>query len=153
VAQNTIKLAFYGIPGVELEGIVSGTSVTPGQLVELQPDGTYALASVADGFTTKTVAVENPYGAPPTPNGIKDIEFPYTAGNKLYMIQARPGDVMYMLLAASLACAVGEPLASNGDGNLLVSSWAAVDAGGIVGSCLEAVTLAAFVQRIKVEMV
>ena len=99
MSNNTIKLAFSGIPGVEIEGIVeTGETILPGMLITQLPAGTYVPYS-ASATEQKPVpilvAVENPYSGN---YGTKQIDTPYNAGDRVYLVNHRPGDVMYMFL-------------------------------------------------------
>jgi hypothetical protein len=132
MAQNTIKLAFYGMPGPEIEGIVNaGETLLPGHIVTMINNGTYGWNTYSGEFAPKIIVVENPYVAPEATT--LPIDTPYEAGDRVYMVYGRPGDVLYMLATSGLALFPGDVLLNNGDGTLYKGNWAAATAGCVVG--------------------
>jgi hypothetical protein len=136
MANNTIKLAVYGIPPVELEGTAADTIVL-GQLCEWFPAGDIRRPSTGfDGFVTKMVAVEDSFSGMSLGGNDFTTATRYTSGQKMFMIQARPGDVMWMWLLSGESSLIGEPLCSTGTGS--VTPIGANN--NIIGVALEAVT-------------
>ena len=143
MANNTIKLAVYGLPPVELEQTCS-VAVDPGMLLTRLTDGTIAPHNRVDFFTSpKLVAVENIFEG-------KTISDQYAAWEKVWFIGARPGDVMWMWLAAGEDADIGSILISNLDGTLAVGAAPHL-ASSIVGTSLENLGVGGL-QRIKVEI-
>lgn len=147
MANNTIKLAVYGIPPVELEEVAIGT-ITPGMLLARNTAGLVLPHNLADGIAQQLVAVENlvDVKAPAT----KAIDTDYVTGEKVYIICARRGDQMWMLLENLEVTEIGSVLTSAGNGKLQVNA-APVLPNSVVGFALEAITAGAQT-RIRVEI-
>ena len=146
MANNTIKLAVYGIPPVELEQISSGAAVTPGMLLIRAIGGTVVLHNVADGFASPPlVAVEDVLSGA----GIDDL---YAVDANVFFIGARPGDVMWMWLATGQTSAIGNQLVSAGSGHLAVAGVGPFTDGAVIGTALEVVDASGGAARVKVEI-
>lgn len=159
MANNTVKLAVYGRPCVELEGALAAAvpadTVLPGFLMERIDNGSgvavYRPHSVAEGAAAKLFAVENFYFG----KGVTDYYKPSATPTdiKVYMIYARPGDVVWCMLSASQTITVGTYLYSSGTGRVRAAAGVPV-AGGLIGSALDAVTTGVGeYKRVKVEIV
>lgn len=149
MANNTIRLAFAGLPGPEIEGILSGADAVPGKLMIEQGDGTYALNQTKPG-TAKIVLVESLMGNNTEIDNPIDVV--KVAGDRLTMVEARPGDVMLMWLNSPFTAAIGAPLGADSIGNLIVLDFSPALAATVIGIALEAVTTGASAERIKVQI-
>ena len=111
MANNSIKLAVYGNPPVELEQVCS-VAVTPGMLLTRKTDGSIAPHDKNSLFASpKLVAVENIFEG-------KTINDQYAIGEKVWFIAARPGDEMWMWLEIGADANIGSFLISNQAGYL-----------------------------------
>ena len=145
MAENTIKLAVYGIPPVELEIEAAGADIMPGMLLKRDNAGTIIRHDIADGpASPKLIAVENLFEG-------KTIDDLYVSGENVYIIAARPGDLMWMWLDATVTVSIGDYVSSNGDGALKLAPAPPTTPGSLVGTTIEALTLGAL-QRVKVEI-
>ena len=146
MSENTIKLAVYGIPPVELENLCA-VDVMPGMLLLRDAGGSIVPHNVADGFSGKLVAVENIFEG-------KTINDVYPAWEKAWFIGTRPGDVMWMWLGTGQNAAIGDQLVSVGGGHLAVAAAppTVYSDGAIVGTALDAVNAGGGAARIKVEI-
>ncbi len=150
MANNTIKLSVYGIPPVELE-LLAGATITPGMLVSRTTTGTvipHGAATPGTFASPKLIAVENLMEG-------KAITDDYIAGEKVYIIAARPGDQMWLWLELGAAASViGAQYVSNGAGMLEPVGATPYD-GTIVGTALEIVeplVVPVGAKRIRIEI-
>jgi len=159
MSNNTVKLAVYGNPAVEIEGkllAAVGTDVVrPGLLMERVDSGSGTIAyrphSTAEGKAAKLIVVENIYFGKGIDDYYKSAATPLD--DKVYMIYARPGDVVWCLLPASQVITIGMYLYSNGSGYVMQSVGTPTE-GSIIGSSLENIsTGVGVVKHIKVEIV
>jgi len=141
--NNTVKLAFNGMPGVEIEGIAS-VAITPGMLLTKDASGEYLPHDTNAAYNLPWIAVEAPYSN-------KTLDTQYAIGDRVYLVAAKPGDVMYMFLSLGENAAIGDILTSSGDGNLEVGTPPFMG-GSVVGITLEACDATAAITRIKVEI-
>lgn len=144
--SNTIKIAVYGNPAVELEGTVSAAVTTPGFLMKRHTDGTFKPHDVATGTASSLFAVEA---------GLTggDVDDTYAIGATAYMSYARPGDVIWAWLASGENVTAGVYLTSDGAGLLQAETAPTAVANGVVGMSIEAVNATAADTRIKVEII
>lgn len=152
--SNTIKIAVYGNPAVELEGIISAAATTPGFLMKRHTDGTFKPHDVAITTASPIFAVEDTMtgGASATGSFVAAVDVPYATGDKAYFIYARPGDVMWAWLASGENVTAGVYLVSDGAGLLEAQTAPVAVDGAIVGMSIEAVNATAANTRIKVEI-
>lgn len=128
----------------------AGSSITPGQLLEYT-SGDLQEHATAGGNAQKMVAVENPFDDDTTSAAI---DSDYAVAESVWYIVARTGDVLYMWLASGENVSKGDPLESDGNGDLQAFATAA-DAGlhdNLVGYAQEDVNAAAARARIKVRI-
>lgn len=94
------------------EAIAAG-AIMPGHLVKLDSDGKVAVHGSAAGVAERMFAVEDALQG----NSIDDA---YAADDRVALVIARPGDVIYAWLDAGAdgTVAVGDPLTSSGNGLL-----------------------------------
>jgi hypothetical protein len=140
MAYNTIKLKKYLDIIVEK---VAEAAITPGMLIQEGPDGVSPHAT-AEGNALPMFALEDELQG----NGIDDA---YAADDQVQCWIPQRGEEVYAILADGYDVAIGDWLASNGDGYLRlhvteVESWEVSEAGKvtvyplqIVAQALEAV--------------
>ena len=133
--------------GIHDEALTAtGSTVTPGDLVEFTAAGEIQEHSTADGVAEKLVALPNL----PVAGTIDDA---YTAGVTARFGAYHGGQEVLMTLAASQTATRLTPLVSNGDGTLKIAT---VDAttlvGAVVGYPVEPVTTTGATARIKVRI-
>jgi len=128
-----------------LEGkVASGVTISPGMVVKRNTAGRWRPHNVLGGACSPIFAVADIwYG--------KGIEDTYAAGEKIYLIYASGGDVIWAWLAASQSIVIGDFLTSNADGRLKKIGPTPVS-GCIIGGALEAITTVASPARIRVEI-
>lgn len=126
----------------------AGSTVVPGDLVEVTAAGEIQEHSTADGIQQKLFALTNLATA-------GTIDDAYTAGVTARYGAFSPGQEVFATLAASQTATPATALVSNGDGTLKVD--AAIDAttitGAVVGYPTESVTTTGATARIKVRLV
>ena len=148
MANNTIKLAVYGIPPVELE-IPAVAAIDPGMLLTRDNTGGVEPHGVAEGFSSpKLIAVENIFEG-------KTINDQYAIDEKVFIIGARPGDEMWMWMGVLQSCAIGDRLVSEGTGHLVVATDppSLLIYTSIIGTALEVITGVPVVPtRVRVEI-
>jgi len=151
--SNTVKIAVCGSPAIELESIVATAEIIPGNLLLRNAATTVVSHDVAGGSTGTLFAVEDKMtgGASLTGSFVEAVNVPYAVGAKVYMIYARPGDVVWAWLNIGENVAVGEFLVSAGNGNLEAYAGPLTVPSAIVGVALEAVNAVA-TARIKIEI-
>ena len=120
MVRNTVQISI-GSGAKFLEGFVeAGLTITPGQIVHLNPNGTYSNffpdTTWEDNYPT-LIAIEN------YDEG-KGVDETYAGGEKICMRYLRRGDVAWMLMATQKSVAFGDFLipASGGYGDLQVKS-------------------------------
>lgn len=124
----------------------AGSSIVPGDLVELTAAGTVQEHSTADGATQKAIALTNLANA-------STIDDAYAVGETVRFGYAHSGQIAYMTLAASQTATRLTPLVSNGDGTLKIATVSATTLeGSIVGWPVEPVTTTGATARIKVRI-
>lgn len=96
------------------EGTAAGT-ITPGHLVAQDSSGNYVVHPAADGPAEKLFALEDALQG-------KTISDDYSSGDRVFMVVAAPGDIVYAWLSGGESVTPNEYLASNGDGTLKVST-------------------------------
>jgi len=109
MAYRTIKVKSNQL---EMEGIGSGV-IKPGHLLERTSAAaaTVKVHATAGGVAQRLFAVENDlYG--------KEIGDSYSAADKVFFINALPGDQINALIANGESIAIGDKLISAGDGTL-----------------------------------
>lgn len=145
MSENTIKLAFYGMPGVELEDI-AGSDISAGMLLMQEPGGLISPNTIT-AYSTGWVAVEEPY----TGGYQKTLDQAnyYESGDRVYYIKARPGDMMWMWLVTGDSVVEGAPVYPSTTAGYLDSAGVAE---AIVGFAAEEVTGGAAPLRVKVQM-
>lgn len=151
--SNTVSIAVYGNPAVELESIVATAAVTPGFLMERASATTVQPHSSAQGSAQTLFAVEDKMtgGASTTGSFVATVDVPYAVGDKVYMLYARPGDVIWAWLDTGENVTVGTFLVSAGNGNLEAYAGPIGGPCEVVGAALEAVN-AVTASRIQVEI-
>ncbi len=132
------------------EALAGEAGIKPGHLLEIS-SGKVVTHNTADGFTQKLVALESQHAYSET---LPTIDVVYADGDTVYYTQAAPGDVLYMLLAASENVTLGvTPLVSNADGTLKAAVIGAGTLEGAVVGVAMTTSNVASVQRIKVRIV
>jgi len=98
---------------------ICADEVVPGQLLEYTSAGKVDKHSEADGPAIPLFAVESPTPNTNTYPTTDSIDIPYTANDSIYMVQGKPGDVIYAWLADGANVKKGRNfLGSNGTGHL-----------------------------------
>ena len=152
MANHTVRLSIAGLPGIEAEAL-AWEDITPGMLLNLDSVGgiNYVrLHNYADGSVQPPlVAVEDLLFG----KTIDDDYVTAPARDMVKYIVGRPGDTMWMWIAANVQCDIGVDLFSAGDGTLqrqlLPPTY---EAGALVGRALENPGFPHPVQRIKIEL-
>lgn len=112
MAENTVRLAVYGHPAVELEGYVSASEtegIYPGMVLKLTVDGSWIRHDTKGGFCSKHFSYEAVLSG-------KAINTPYMPGQKMNIIKARPGDLLWLVVDEVFS--VGDIAISSGDGTV-----------------------------------
>lgn len=109
MAYSTIKLKDMGNPMVE--ELEANAAITPGMLVEEMTTGKVRAHATANGNATPMFALEDEFQG----KGITDA---YASGDRVQCWHPQKGDQVYALLADGENVAIGDFLASNGDGFL-----------------------------------
>lgn len=143
MAYNTIKIKKYVDIVEEYEAV---SAITPGMLVELTAAGEVQPHSTAEGNALPMFALEDELQG----NGIDDA---YAADDQVQVWIPQRGEQVYAIIADGQNIAIGDWLASNGDGTLRehvaeIESWGVSEAGAvtvlplqIVAQALEALDL------------
>jgi len=141
MAYNTIKIKKYVDIIVEK---AANAAITPGMLIEEMSTGKVRAHATAQGNVLPMFALENELEG----EGIDDA---YAADDRVQCWIPQRGEEVYAIVADEMAIAIGDWLASNGDGYLRehvaeTESWAVSEAGAvtvlplaIVAQALEAV--------------
>ena len=108
--------------GVQKED-VAAAAVTPGELLEFDGSGELQAHSTAGGNAAKMVCLEEAFVG-------DDIDTDYSAGDNVVYLNPWRGSVLYMFLADGENVSKGDPLESDGSGNLQAHTAQAVDEGG-----------------------
>lgn len=156
MALDTIKLAFRGTPGVEIEGTTFFEPVLPGMLVWRSGESNflpYPAVYVGRRPLITWVAVENPYGLSEYEEedldgySQKQIDIQYEVGSKIYLIAPRRGDTMYMQMKTGESASAGDFMEPSDEAGTLQSD--AVDFSNAIGMALEDAPAGG---RVKVEI-
>jgi len=140
---KTITLKINGVAPIRKEAVAAGT-IKPGYIVDRDSANKFAARSSADLAGPTYIAVENDVIG----DGIDD---DYSAGDQVQVNVFRPGDEVFMLVAAGhAAIALGDLLQSADDGTVKalasgVNAFRALEAVDNSGGATEA--------RIKVEVI
>lgn len=135
MAKNTIKIKKYS--DVIEEYTATAVAITPGMLLEPTSGGLIQAHSTPEGDALPMFALENELEG----EGIADA---YAVSDKIQVWIPGRGDQVYALLANGESVAIGDRLASNGDGYLRkhdISSGGAEYPLGIVAYALEAIDM------------
>lgn len=151
-ATNPSKILLKGEPNRKERD--AGGAITPGHMLQLDADGDVTVHGTAGGNTPGWFAEENDIAG-------DDLNHAYVTGEVTQIHAARPGDELYIYLAAGQNVIIGTYLESNGDGTLKAADETGDSAGlertnSIVAMALEAVDLsasAAVDTRMKVAIV
>lgn len=96
---------------------LAAAAITPGHLVEIVSGGGIRKHGTVDGNAMPAFALENV--TPDRTVATQAIDTPYSTGETVKWMIARPGDLVWAWVPASAAAIVaGDFLASNGDGTL-----------------------------------
>ena len=127
----------------------TGSTIVPGDLVEINTTGQAQEHSVTAGHDYGLVAIENPFDNALTTAAIDQ---PYAVGDTVRMIRALPGDVLYMWLASGEATSIGSPLAASSVAGQLATETGATGPvpDPIFGFATEAVTGVTGGSRVRV---
>lgn len=90
---------------------VAAEAITPGQLVAMDANGEYVKHASAGSFAETVFAQEDALQG-------KTIDDAYADGDRVFLLMAQPGDVVYAWLAAGENVTPADFLSSNGDGTL-----------------------------------
>jgi hypothetical protein len=113
--NNTIGISISSTSPY-IEGIVNGAEpVMPGEILQLQPDGTYAAAPIADTPSQRNFATENVYSG----GTIDDV---YLQNSRIMIRSCRGGDIVLAWLAPGQTVLVGDWLAPEAGSGSLVNS-------------------------------
>ena len=132
MANDTRNTILIQCEGARREGIAKAAStIIPGDLLAYD-GGELKEHATADGVVgAKNVAIESQLAAP-TSTGVT-IDTAYTAGDTIYFVTPKPGDILYMWLKTGNNAVKGvSALVSDGAGALKIA--AAVDATLIAGA-------------------
>ncbi len=145
---NTI---FLKGDGIRKERPAAAAAIRPGDLLEIDSTGDYAVHSTADdNVGARTFAIENELAG-------KAIDDNYLVDEQVLAIVPYPGAEILAWLLEDEVVVIGSRLDSNGDGNLkVVDTDAATDdtqRNAIVAIALEALTATGSDIRFKVEIV
>lgn len=110
MAKNTIKVKNFSNVNEEY---TANAAITPGHLVELMTTDKVRVHATADGVALAMFAVEDELRG-------KKITEAYAAADPVQVWIPGRGDMVYALLANGQNAAIGNFLASNGDGTLKV---------------------------------
>lgn len=151
--SNTVKISVCGSPAIELESIVATAAIIPGNLLLRNAATTVVSHNVAGGSSATLFAVEDQMtgGASATGSFVEAVDVPYAVGATVYMLYARPGDVIWAWLNIGENVAAGAFLVSAGNGYLEEYAGPLTVPSAIVGVALEAVNAVA-TSRIKLEI-
>jgi hypothetical protein len=108
MAYNTIKIKKYSD---NVEELVANAAITPGMLVEIMSTGKVRAHATENGNAMPKFALEDELQG----KGIADA---YAAADQVQVWTPYRGDLVYALLADGENVAIGDWLASNGDGYL-----------------------------------
>ena len=146
--SNTIYIK--GQSGRRDERPAAAAGIRPGDLLEIDSTGDYAVHSTATGTAAAVFAVENELEG-------KDIADNYLVDEQVLAINCNAGDQVLAWLADLEVAVIGSILDSDGDGSLKVVDTAAATAdtarASVVGIALEALSPSGADVRIKVEIV
>lgn len=144
MSENTVKLAVYGTPPVEREGIVGASPILPGMQVFLTTAGLW-VPNATDFAGTAVICVEGQF------NG-RDKNTWYQPGTRLTVIKGRPGDVFDVLLAPGASCSIGDYMIISLLNPGYVEPGIAPDDYQILGIALYAATGVGLETRVAVEV-
>lgn len=119
----------------------TGTVIQPGQLLDLNASQQIIVHGTADGIVVpRMVAIENVYG---TNNALSALLNTYAIGDSIPFIFPQPGDLLYMLIAASAVLVEGQTLlSSNGAGALqAITPLATTLLGSLVARAEQTITI------------
>lgn len=125
------------------EEALAGGAISPGHLLQLGSDSKVVVHDNAGGIGETLFAMEDALQG----NSIDDN---YSSGDRVSLVIANRGDVIYAWLAAGDVTAVGDHLVSQGNGTLHVPG--SDDIEHVLAVALEAVTSGASAARIKVRV-
>jgi len=157
MSNNTIRLAVYGSPSVEIEGIVSAAEpdpVKPGMLMWLWTDGNWILHPFVNTYCTRHICYEQVLVG-------HDINSEYASGDKINIMKGRPGDVYWLRSTGVLVdppnpntYLTGYPVTSDGTGYIRPFIPFPLTDDSIVGIAQETVVVqdGDFTQLVRVEM-
>jgi hypothetical protein len=135
------------------EGVAEPNSdIKPGHLLVFNSTGNLEVHATEEGAARPVlVALESPTAPAGTTAAIDAL---YTASETVYYTVGQPGDVLYMILAASQTAVKGtSKLVSKGDGTLKVQAFGtALAEGGLVGVPYESKTTTGAAARILVRI-
>jgi hypothetical protein len=126
MAKNTIKVKKYA--DIIEEYTSTAVTITPGTLLELTSAGLVQAHSVSTGRALTMIALEDELQG-------KTIDDAYAVSTKVQCWLPGRGDIAYMFLADGETAVIGNWLASDGAGKLIVSTT------NPIGQALEAVDM------------
>ena len=130
---TTIKLAIYGNPQVEIEG-VPNSGIRPGAICLQRNDSFYEQAlGVAGESFEKLVAIEDLHLG-------NDIDYVYEPGGRVTLINLRPGDKFLGILEPAQTAKIGDTLElSTTNAGMLTVVVGATDPGLVIGKVCKSV--------------
>lgn len=137
MAYNTIKIKKY----VDIiEEYEANAAITPGMLIELMSTGKVRAHATAEGNVLPMFALEDELQG----NGIDDA---YAAADRVQCWIPQRGEQVYAIVADGQNIAIGDWLASNGDGALRehvteTESWNVSEAGAVTVNPLQIIAQA-----------
>lgn len=158
--SNTVRLAIYGQPGVEVEHIATAT-IRPGEFLKVDTFDKVAGAPTADplvdGPLSKLIAVKSSVTGKGISGSWVDTISYYETGDRVSCYQLRPGDKVWAWLAPGETTAIGTAVFNSG--SEVAGAWNGclqVFAGGVtnieyfVGNAAEAVAAVGSPARVAV---
>jgi hypothetical protein len=137
MARRTIKVKNHSDVNEEY---IAAAAVTPGMLLEVTSAGKVQAHSTSEGNASALFAVEDELQG-------GDIDTAYAADARVFCWVPNPGDIVNAILVDGENVAIGDLLASNGDGKLKkhvadeISAGEDISPEPIVGVAVQAVNL------------
>lgn len=135
-------IVLISVAGRAEEALAAG-AIIPGELVTLGSAGTYTRNNIVSAAVERIFAKEDALQG----HSIGDA---YASGDRVFLHVGSPGDVVYAWLAPGHATSIGTKLTSSINGTLEVAAVSADEP--LIAVALEAVTVSASNQRVKVRL-
>lgn len=112
---NSIIIEQVNRGGVKFKEALGGVAITPGELLAFNASNALIPHGTANGAGLQMVAVESPTAVPSSSTAI---DTDYASGDTVKYYVPQRGDVLYMWLADGENVDQGDPLSSDGNGDL-----------------------------------